>query len=102
MSRENVERMTVYNYREVRDQQLYREQCTAREHVVVNFKDFVQHNSQLMLEIKQKCLYAREKGDLFVWGAAIKRWNGLNASKAGIKCSRLEGTFRKNLAKISR
>jgi len=47
-------------------------------------------------------LYAREKGDLFVWGAAIKRWNGLNASKAGIKCSRLEGTFRKNLAKISR
>ena len=42
-----------------------------------------------------------KKGDLFVWVAAIKRWDGLKASKADIKCS-LEGTFRKNLAKIGR
>ena len=41
-----------------------------------------------------------KKGDLFVWVAAIKRWEGLKASKADIKCSRLEGTFHKNLAKI--
>jgi len=32
MSRENVERMTVYNT-EVRGQQLYREQCRARQHL---------------------------------------------------------------------